>query len=173
MREFDFGMMMLLLFQAGQVTVRNTIPLGLLTLLAHPAELARLRADRALMPTAIEEILRHTTIASMFRRTATIDTEIAGTPIEAGAKVVAVLASANMDEDVFPDPFRFDVGRTPNHHIAFGSGQHFCIGAHIARMEIRTMIELLLDHSLSLVGPVEYLGSPGLNGIRHLPISVG
>jgi cytochrome P450 len=165
----------ILLVVAGSETTRNAIAHGLLALIEHPAELARLRADRARVPTAVEEILRWSSPTSYNRRTATRDVEIGGHRIRAGEKTTHWYPSANRDEAAFETPERFDVGRDPNPHLAFGHGLHHCLGASLARTEIRIVFEELLDRfsRFELDGPVEWARSNKHNGIRHLPIRVG
>jgi cytochrome P450 len=161
-----------LLILAGNETTRNAISGGLLALLEHPAELARLRADPALLPTAIEEILRWTSPVLHMARIATRDVELRGQQIRAGQKVLLWYPSANRDEEVFPAADRFDIGRTPNDHIAFGLGEHFCLGAGLARLELRVMFETLLARlpDLALDGEVERLRSTFIGGIKHMPV---
>lgn len=169
----EFNAFFLLLAVAGNETTRNLISGGLLTLIQHPDQMARLRKDPSILPTAIEEMLRYVTPVMHFRRTALQDTEIRGQEIRQGEKVVIWYVSANRDEDVFPDPDTFDVGRTPNDHVAFGSGgPHFCLGANLARLEIRIMFEHLLDRfsDIRLAGPVQRLRSNFINGIKHMPV---
>ena len=162
-----------LLVLAGNETTRNAISGGLLAFIEHPDEWARLRDNPALMPTAVEEILRWTSPLAHMMRTATRDVEIRGQQIKAGDRVMLWYPSANRDEDVFADPYRFDVGRTPNEHLAFGFGEHFCLGAGLARLEIRVMFEELLARftDIRLTGEVERLRSTFLHGIKHMPIS--
>jgi cholest-4-en-3-one 26-monooxygenase len=170
--EMDFDSFFLLLAVAGNETTRNLISGGMLALIEHPEERARLCADPTLLPTAVEEMLRWVTPVIHFRRTATSDAEIAGQAIRADDKVVLFYASANRDEAVFPDAHRFDVGRTPNEHLAFGFGEHFCIGTTLARLEIRVMFEEILRRlpDLELAGPVRRLRSNFINGIKHMPV---
>ena len=128
----------------------------MLALIDHPEQLAALRADRALLDGAIEEMLRFTTPVVQFQRTATRDTELRGVAIRAGDPLVIFYPSANRDEEVFADPDRFDIRRDPNPHVAFGGGgSHFCLGASLARLEIRCMFDELLDrlHDLEPNGP--------------------
>ena len=167
----DFCNMLLLLVSAGQVTVRNLLPTTMHNMLTS-GEYARLLRQPDLLPTAIEEMLRTTTVAMQFRRTAAVDTTIGDQEVRAGDKVVTFLISANHDEGVFEDPRRFDAGRTPNHHIAFGAGQHFCMGAHVARLEIRTLFEGLLRRQVGLEhsGPEIRLQNGFINGMKHLPL---
>lgn len=157
---------------AGNETLRNGLPGGMLALLSHPEEYRRLRQDRSLLPRAVEEMLRWWTPVMHFRRTATEDTELAGVPIRAGQKVVVWFSSANRDEAVFDEPDRFCIRRHPNDHLSFGHGPHFCLGAHLARVQMRAMFDAVLD----LLGEVEPAGEPVRlrsnfqNGIKHLPI---
>ena len=129
---------------AGNETTRHAISYGMLALLEHPEEMERLRADSSLLPTAADEILRWTTIVRAMRRVALQDTEISGTPIARGDSVVMAYASANRDEAVFDDPFRLDLGRSPNEHVALGTGPHYCLGANLAKMEIQVVLERVL-----------------------------
>ncbi len=170
--EMEFDAFFLLLSVAGNETTRNLISGGLLALLEHPAERARLIADPKLIESGVEEMLRWVTPVTYFRRTATQDTELRGVKIKEGQKVVMYYASANRDEDVFPDGDRFDVGRTPNEHLAFGVGQHFCLGTSLARLEIKLVFEELLRRlpDIELAGPVRRLRSNFINGTKELPI---
>ena len=170
--EMEFDAFFLLLSVAGNETTRNLISGGLLALLEHPAERARLLADPKLLESGVEEMLRWVTPVTYFRRTATQDTELRGVKIKEGQKVVMYYASANRDEDVFPDGDRFDVGRTPNEHLAFGVGQHFCLGTSLARLEIKLVFEELLRRlpDIELAGPVRRLRSNFINGTKELPI---
>ncbi len=173
-REYD--VYFLLLAVAGNETTRHAMSIGLQALLDHPEEAARLREDPALIPSAVEEILRWSTPVLHFRRTAARDVELHGTTIRAGDKVVLWYISANRDEDVFPDPLRFDVGRRPNRHTTFGlGGPHFCLGAHLSRLELRIWLEELLPHlpRLAPAGPAERLRSNFFNGVKRLPVRVG
>ena len=167
----------LLLTVAGSETTRNAISLGLLALLDNPDQLERLRGDPTLMRSATEEILRWSSPVSFFRRTATRDTQIRGVPIAEGDNVTLWYPSGNHDESVFHDPFRFDLARTPNHHVAFGGGgPHFCMGAHLARREI----SILFDELLARVGDIEQrgeakysvqgIGNPIVASIEKLPV---
>jgi cytochrome P450 len=161
-----------LLIIGGQETTRNAMSGGTLALIQFPAERERLKANPALMPTAIEEFLRWTSPVTHILRTARTDAELRGQKIRAGQKVVIWNASANRDEDVFAEPFKFDVARTPNDHLAFGHGEHFCIGAHLARLELRVMLEEVMRRmgDLELAGPVEKLRSNFVAGIKHMPV---
>jgi len=153
---------------------RLAIAGGVHALLDHPDQLARLRADRGLVNTAVEEILRWVSSATHSMRSATRDTEIRGQRIAAGDWVVLWVPSANRDEEVFADPYRFDVGRTPNRHLALGIGEHFCLGATIARTQMRVLLTELLDHvgGLELAGPVEPVASVAVGGPATLPLRV-
>jgi cytochrome P450 len=157
---------------AGQETTRNAISGGILALLRNPAERERLRRDRSLMPTAVEEILRYVSPVTHIMRTAKRDVEMHGQQIRAGDRVVIWNASVNRDEEVFPDPDRFDVGRTPNDHSAFGHGEHFCLGANLARLELKVIIEEVLARlpDLELAGEVSRLRSHFVAGIKHMPV---
>jgi cytochrome P450 len=147
----------------------------MLALLEHPDQLALLRDDPSLMPTAVEEFLRWASPVYHFRRTATRDVELGGKRIRNGDKVVLWFASGNRDEDAFADPYRFDVARTPNDHLTFGKGgPHFCLGNTLARLEIRVMFEELLRRlaGIRLAGGVRRVRSNFVNGIKELPVEV-
>jgi cytochrome P450 len=165
-------MFFVLLAVAGNETTRNLISGGMLTLIEHPAERARLLADPTLLPSAVEEMLRWISPVMHFRRTATCDVELHGQRIRAGDKVTIWYGSGNRDETIFPHADRFDVGRSPNDHLAFGFGPHFCLGAHLARLEIRLMFEELLRRmpDVRLAGPVERLRSNFIHGIKRMPV---
>jgi cholest-4-en-3-one 26-monooxygenase len=168
----EFNSFFILLLVAGNETTRNLVSGGLLGLIEHPEERARLAANPALLPTSVEEMLRWVTPVNLFQRTATRDVELRGQQIREGDTVVLFYASANRDEEAFPDAHRFDVGRTPNEHLAFGIGSHFCLGANLARLEIRLMFEELLRRlpDIELAGPVERLRSNFINGIKRMPV---
>ena len=171
----EFGLFFLLLAVAGNETTRTALSGGALAFAEHPEQWARLRADPKLLPSAIEEILRWTTPVLYMGRTATCDVEIRGEKIRAGERVVLWYASANFDESVFADPLRFDVTRTPNEHLAFGAGgPHFCLGASLARLELRVMLGELLQRvaEMRLAGPVVHAGSNFSNGILSLPLEI-
>jgi cytochrome P450 len=163
-----------LLFSAGSDTTRNAIAGGLLALIERPEQLTALRADTALLPTAIEEMLRWTTPSPAKRRTATRRTLLAGHTIEPGDKVLFWEGSANRDELVFPHSMEFDVTRDPNPHLAFGHGVHFCLGANLARLEMRVVFEALLPafSAYALVEPVEWTRSNRHTGIRHMVVEL-
>ncbi|MGY1824191.1 cytochrome P450 [Geodermatophilus sp. SYSU D00079] len=162
----------ILLLNAGHEATVNVTGNGLLALLRHPGQLARLRADRALLPTAIEELMRFDSPLQLFERTATEDVEIAGATVREGQKIAALLGSANHDPAVFADPETLDVGRTDNPHITFGAGVHFCIGAPLARVELQASFGALLDRTSRL----ELGGEPArrpefvIRGLAQLPV---
>jgi cytochrome P450 len=170
--ELEQQMFFNLMIAAGSETTRNTIAGGLLACIEHPDQWERLRADRSTLPTAVEEMLRWTSSTTYNRRTATREAELGGEVIAAGDKVTLWWGSANFDDEVFVDPYRFDVGRDPNPHLAFGHGSHFCLGASLARLEIRLVFEELLDRyrAVELDGPVEWVRSNKHTGMRHLPV---
>ncbi len=170
--EAEFDAFFLLLAVAGNETTRNLVSGGMFALMEHPAERRRLLDDPSLIPSGVEEMLRWVTPVVCFRRTATCDTELRGQKIRENDKVVLYYSSANRDESVFPDPDRFDVGRTPNEHLAFGVGEHFCLGSSLARLEIRIMFTEILRRfpDMELAGPVSRLRSDFLNGIKHMPV---
>jgi cholest-4-en-3-one 26-monooxygenase len=161
-----------LLVEAGNETTRNAVSGGLLAFSEHPAEWARLRARPDLLPDAVEEILRWVSPISHFTRTATEDAEVRGVRIPAGDQVALYFASANRDEEVFEDAFAFRVDRRPNPHLAFGFGEHVCMGAHLARVELETIFGLLLTRlkSFEVSGPVDRLSSLVNGSIKHLPV---
>jgi cytochrome P450 len=172
-REYD--VYFLLLATAGNETTRHTISHGLLALIENPDQLERLRADPSLYPTAADEILRWATPVHHFRRTATRDVDFYGKTIRERDKVTTWFVSGNRDEEVFEQPDVFDVGRDPNPHLTFGpGGVHFCIGAHLAKLETRIAFEELVPRvrHVELAGPVERLRSNFFNGIKRMPVRV-
>lgn len=164
----------LLFLNGGSDTTRHVIAGGTLALLQHPDQLERLRADRALLPTAIEELVRWVTPLLNMRRTATVDVELRGKKIRAGQQVLLMYAAANRDEDVFVEPQRFDIARSPNPHLAFGIGAHFCMGANIARLELRCVFNAILDRlpglELASEGPFELHAPAFACGLKSLPV---
>jgi cytochrome P450 len=168
----EFDSFFLLLALAGNETTRNLISHGLLLLMEHPEALAKLRGDPTLLPTAVEEMLRVSSPVMYMRRTATEDTELSGQRIRKGDKLLMYYPSANRDEEVFECPDVFDIERRNNHHLAFGVGEHFCIGTHLARLETRVMFEGVLArmHDLELAGPVRTLRSNLIDGVKHIPL---
>ena len=157
---------------AGHDTTSSTIAGGLQALLANPGELARLRDDPALLPTAADEMIRWVTPVKEFMRTASAGTVLGGVPIAKGESVLLSYPSANRDEEVFTDPFRFDVGRDPNRHLAFGFGAHYCLGAALAKMETRALFAELLPRleSVELAGVPEWTATTFVGGLKHLPV---
>jgi cholest-4-en-3-one 26-monooxygenase len=172
--ELELELFFLLLTVAGNETTRNLMSGAMHAFFQHPAQWQRLLDDRSLLPSAADEMLRFVSPVMNFRRTAMCDVELSGTTIAAGDKVVFFHTSANRDEDVFADPDTFDIGRDPNPHIAFGAGgPHFCLGANLARMEIRVMFEHLLGRmpDIRQDGAVQRLQSQFINGVKHLPVA--
>jgi cytochrome P450 len=173
--DSELYMFFSLLFTAGSETTRNAIAGGLLALISAPDQLARLRDDLELLPTAVEEMLRWTTPSPSKRRTATQDVTLAGEKIAAGDKVVIWEGSANRDESVFRNSTSFEVARDPNPHIGFGQGLHYCLGASLARLEMRVCFEELLPRfsRYRLAEPVEWTRSNRHTGIRRLTVELG
>jgi cholest-4-en-3-one 26-monooxygenase len=174
--ELEVDLFFMLLAVAGNETTRNLIGHGMLALLEHPDVYRELVADPTLIPGAVEEMLRYGTPVMQFRRTATKYTDVNGFPVRDGDKIVIWYVSANRDETVFTDPSRFDLRRDPNPHVAFGGGgPHFCLGANLARLEIRVMFEEVLRRlpNLEQTAPAARLRSNFINGIKHLPVRVG
>jgi cytochrome P450 len=166
-------MFLIQLLVAGNETTRNLLSGGLVALAERPDQWAALRADPALVPTAVEELLRWTTPVISFMRTATTPATVRGVAVAEGDPVLLVYASANRDEEVFgPDAGELRVSRHPNPHVAFGFGPHFCLGAALARLEARVVLSELLGRfeSLHLAGSVERTPSPVIAGVRHAPL---
>ncbi len=168
----ELSMFFSLLIAAGSETTRNAIALGMAALIDHPDQLHALQEDHSLLERATEEILRWSSPTLYNRRTATVDVTMGGKQIHAGDKVTLWWASADFDEDVFDEPFRFDVRRQVNPHLAFGSKSHFCLGAGLARMEIRIMLEELLTRfdAFETVGPVERVRTNKHAGVSRMPV---
>jgi cytochrome P450 len=162
----------LIVATAGHDTTSATIAGGLHALIDNPDQRERLRANMDLMPLATEEMVRWVTPVKEFMRTAREDTEVRGVPIAAGESVLLSYVSSNRDEDVFDDPFRFDVGREPNKHNAFGYGVHFCLGAALARMEVNSFFSELVPRlqSIELTGDPQHIATIFVGGLKHLPI---
>lgn len=170
---FQFGYYIVIL-TAGHETTRTAMSGGMLALIQNPEELRKLKQDPTLAESAIEEMVRWTSPVSQFGRTAVEDYELRGQTIKAGQSVCLFYGSANRDEEVFEDPFSFRVDRRPNPHLGFGVGEHFCLGAALARLEMKVFLEELIPRldaeSLELTGDVEYLASNFVGGVKHLPM---
>jgi cytochrome P450 len=171
--DIDFNLFFFLLVVAGNETTRNALSGGLWALHEHPDERRRLEDDPALLPPAVEEILRWVSPVMEFRRTAMRDTVIGEQAIGAGDKVVVYYSSANRDEAAFENAAHFDIGRHPNPHLAFGFGTHFCLGSNLARLELRVLFDELLRRlpDIAVTAPPERLRSNFINGIKHLPVT--
>jgi cytochrome P450 len=172
----EFENMFWLFAVAGNETLRNGMPGGMIALLEHPEQQRRLRSEPSLLESAVEEMLRWWTPVMTFRRTATRDVVIAGQHVAAGDKVVVSFASANRDESVFDDPDVFDVGRYARgagRHLVFGHGPHFCLGAHLAGIQMRALFGELMRRTswIEPAGPPSYLRSNFQRGVKRLPIS--
>jgi cholest-4-en-3-one 26-monooxygenase len=173
--ELEIDLFFMLLTVAGNETTRNLISHGMLALMEHPDQYELMRNDPTLVDSGVEEMLRWASPVMHFRRTASRECEIGGQTIAAGDKVVIWYISANRDEDVFDDPFTFDVRRENNQHISFGGGgPHFCLGANLARMEARVMFDEIVKRfgTIEATGPTQRLRSNFINGIKHLPVRV-
>jgi cytochrome P450 len=170
--DVDTASYYVIVASAGHDTTKDAISGGLHALIENPGELARLQQDPTLMPTAVEEMIRWTTPVKEFMRTAAEDTEVRGVPIAAGESAYLAYVSGNRDEEIFTDPFRFDVGRDPNKHLSFGYGVHFCLGAALARMEMNSLFTELLPRleSIELAGEAELAATTFVGGLKHLPI---
>ncbi|HEX7825684.1 MAG TPA: cytochrome P450 [Mycobacterium sp.] len=175
MSELEMYLFFSLLFSAGAETTRNSVAGGLLALMDNPDQMLALRDDLDLLPTAVEEMVRWTSPSPSKRRTATRDVVLGGCPVEAGQKVQIWEGSANRDGAVFADADSFDIGRKPNPHLGFGQGVHYCLGANLARLELRVLFEELLGRfsSARVVQPPEWTRSNRHTGIRHLVVELG
>ena len=173
LNDMEIGHNAVMFVLGGLETTRNAISGGVLELIRNPDQFKRLAENPSLMPTAIEEILRWTSPITHIMRTATRDFEWRGKKIRDDDWVVIWNPSANRDQDAFPDPYRFDITRNPNYHLAFGQGEHFCIGSHLARLELRLMLEEVMRRmpDLRLAGEVERLTSFQVAGIKHMPVA--
>ncbi len=162
----------LIIVIAGNETTRNATTGGMLAFIEHQQELWKLQADPSLMPSAVEEVVRWVTPIIHFARTATCDYELRGKQIKEGDALALFYPSANRDEEVFPEPFEFRIDRNPNRHLGFGIGEHFCLGAHLARLEIEVAYKYLLPRiqEVELTGPVDRLHSGLVGGLKRLPI---
>ena len=170
--EFELLSYFILLIVAGNETTRNATSGGLLALMEHPAEFDKLRRNPALLPSAVEEIVRWVSPVIQFCRTPSEDIEIRGEKIRAGESLCVFYPSANRDEEIFPDPFSFRIDRQPNEHYAFGIGVHFCLGANLARLELQEIFRKIIARfaEVELAGPVERLRSSFVGGIKRMPI---
>jgi cytochrome P450 len=170
--DVDFASFFVQLVTAGNDTTKTMLSSGLHALVTHPDQLAAVRADPTLVPGAVEEVLRWANPLHCFRRTATADAEVQGVPVAAGDKVAMHYTAANRDPAVFADPDRFDVGRSPNPHVSFGFGEHFCLGVHLARLEGVVFFEELLAAfgSIELTGDPVRVRSNLNNGFKALPV---
>jgi cholest-4-en-3-one 26-monooxygenase len=169
---FEMLSYFLLLVVAGNETTRNATTGGLQAFIENPEQWQRLKKNPDLLKPAVEEIVRWVTPVIQFARTATADTEIRGQKIREGETVCLFYPSANRDEEVFTDPFKFDIGRDPNPHLAFGIGEHFCLGANLARLELEVIFRDLVQRLeyVEQAGPMERLRSSFVGGIKHMPI---
>ena len=173
LEDMELNMFFLLLAVAGNETTRNLIGGGMLAFFENPDQWERLKDDSSLMPTAVEEMLRWVSPIMYFRRTASKATEIHGQKIKEGDKVTLWYGSANRDPEAFEDPSKFDIGREPNAHVALGAGgPHFCLGASLARLEIRLMFEEVVKRlpDIRLAGDISLLRSYFINGVKHIPV---
>jgi cytochrome P450 len=170
--DVDTASYYVIVASAGHDTTKDAISGGMRALIDNPAELDRLRNDPNLMGTAVEEMIRWSTPVKEFMRTATADTTVRGVDIAEGQSVYLAYVSGNRDEEVFTDPFRFDVARDPNKHVAFGYGVHFCLGAALARMEMSSLFAELVPRleSIELAGEPELSATTFVGGLKHLPI---
>lgn len=170
--DVDTASYYVIIATAGHDTTSATIAGGLRELIEHPDELQRLREHPEMMGTAVEEMIRWVTPVKEFMRTATADTTVRGVPIAKGESVYLAYVSGNRDEEVFDNPFRFDIGREPNKHLAFGYGVHFCLGAALARMEINSFFSELMPRleSIELASEPELAATTFVGGLKHLPI---
>jgi cytochrome P450 len=162
----------LIIVIAGNETTRNGTSGGMLAFIQNQGELRKVQKDPALLPKAVEEVVRWASPIIHFARTATQDFELRGKTIKKGDALALFYPSANRDEEVFEDPFTFRIDRHPNRHIGFGVGEHFCLGSHVARLELQVAYKHLLPRieEIELAGPVERLHSSLVGGVKHLPI---
>jgi cytochrome P450 len=173
--EMEFASLFVQLAVAGNETTRGLISSGMYELIRRPQLLRELRDDYSKIPLAVEEMLRWTCPLHYFRRTATRDTGIRGTPIREGDRVVMLYSSANFDEDVFDNPMEFDITRDPNPHLAFGHGIHLCLGANLARLEARVFFEEFFNvfENIELKGEPVYIRSNSIHGFKRMPVALG
>jgi cytochrome P450 len=172
MSDIDTASYYVIVASAGHDTTKDAISGGLLALIENQDELARLRDNLDLMPTAVEEMIRWTTPVKEFMRTAAEDTTVRGVPIAKGENVYLAYVSGNRDEEIFDEPFRFDIARDPNRHVSFGYGVHFCLGAALARMEMNSLFTELVPRleSIEVAGEPELAATTFVGGLKHLPI---
>ncbi|HEX6417195.1 MAG TPA: cytochrome P450, partial [Acidimicrobiales bacterium] len=173
--DTELAMFLVQLLVAGNETTRNALSGGLVAFSRHPDQWARLRADPSLLDAAVEEVLRWTTPVVYFMRTTTRAVAVRDVTLPAGTPVVLHYLSANRDEEAFgPTADRFDIGRRPNHHLAFGSGPHYCLGAALARIELRAVLEALAARygTIAPAGPVERSMSLVIAGVRRAPLAL-
>lgn len=170
--ELEFNSFFMLLCVAGNETTRTVTTHGIHALIRHRDQMRRVQQDLSLLDSAVEEILRYEPAVHYFRRTATRDVELRGQRIHEGDKITMWYPSANRDEEVFADSDGFDVARSPNDHLAFGVGEHFCLGSHLARMELRVIFREVLTRlpDIELDGPVRRLRSNFVNGVKAMPV---
>ncbi|MBX3027848.1 cytochrome P450 [bacterium] len=170
--EMEFNFFFLLLLIAGNETTRTVTSNGMIALLEHPDQLAALRADQRLVPSAVEEILRFAPAVHTFRRTATTQTTLRGQTIREHDKLLLWYPSANRDEDVFRDPDVFDIRRSPNDHVAFGFGEHYCLGANLARLELQEIFRGITTrlHDMEMTAPPRRLRSCFINGVKEMQV---
>jgi cytochrome P450 len=170
--DVDTASYYVIVASAGHDTTKDAISGGMRALIDNPGELDRLRSDPGLMGTAVEEMIRWSTPVKEFMRTASANTTVRGVDIAKGESVYLAYVSGNRDEEVFTDPFRFDVARDPNKHVAFGYGIHFCLGAALARMEMASLFTELVSRldSIELAGKPELSATTFVGGLKHLPV---
>ena len=176
LNDLEISLFFTLLVIAGNETTRNAITHGLLAFQDFPDQWELLRRHPELISTAVDEIIRFGSPVRYFRRTAAEDLEFGGVNIRAGEKVALWYSAANRDPEVFEDPHRFDITRSPNHHVAFGGGgAHYCLGSHLAKLELKVMFEALMNRlpDIEVIGPPERLRDLNINGIKHLPVRYG
>lgn len=171
--DLEYTLFFVFLIVAGNETTRTATSHGLLTLLEHPDQFEQIRRDPTLIPGAVEEILRWQPPIHHFRRTATRDVEVGGQLISEGDKAIMWYAGANRDPAVFDDPYRFDITRSPNRQLSFGIGEHFCLGANLARLQLRVVFEELVISmaDIELAAPARHLHSNLINGIKEMQIT--
>jgi cytochrome P450 len=159
---------------AGQETTRNSLTAGMAELIRDPDQMRRLRNDRELLRTLPDEFVRWRSPVAHVLRTATADMQFGGQTVREGDWVVAWIASANRDEAAFDEPDRFDIGRDPNPHLGFGLADHFCLGAIVARLQLRRIMTAFLDHveEIDLIGPIEHVASHQFWGFKRMPVRV-